>query len=62
MSVFVSDSTDRSLLFSQSQTIDLPTALGASNVIVGFTAATGLSNSTQEILSWSYRGGRARRS
>ncbi|MBC8106074.1 MAG: hypothetical protein H7Z14_05755 [Anaerolineae bacterium] len=59
LSVFVTDSTDRSQLFTASQTIDLPTALGANSVIVGFTAATGLFWSTQEVFSWSYTGGRA---
>lgn len=58
LSVFVSDSTNRSLMFTQAQTIDLPLAIGSNTAIVGFTAATGNFNSTQEIFSWSFSGGR----
>jgi hypothetical protein len=52
----VRDSTDRNKVFSSTKTIDLPTALGSSTAIVGFTAGTGTNVSTQDILSWEYSG------
>jgi hypothetical protein len=59
LSVFVSDSTNRSLQFTDTLAVDIPSLVGGNTATVGFTAATGLFDSDQEIFSWSYSGGRA---
>ena len=41
--------------FTASQTINIPSTVGASTAFVGFTAGTGGTVSTQEILSWTYQ-------
>ena len=53
LSVTITDTvTNRSA--SQSYNIDIPKTVGGGSAYVGFTAATGGQNATQEILSWTY--------
>lgn len=40
--------------FSTNYTIDIPATIGGSSAYVGFTASTGTSASTQDVLAWSY--------
>jgi hypothetical protein len=41
--------------FTMSQAIDIPSTVGSNTAFVGFTAGTGGTVSTQEILTWSYQ-------
>ena len=41
--------------FTASQAINIPSTVGANTALVGFTAGTGGTVSTQEILSWTYQ-------
>jgi hypothetical protein len=40
--------------FTASQAINIPTTVGADTAYVGFTAGTGGSIATQNVLSWTY--------
>jgi hypothetical protein len=40
--------------FTASQAINIPATVGANTAFVGFTAATGGTVSTQDVLSWTY--------
>jgi Legume lectin domain/PQQ enzyme repeat len=42
----------------QSYKVDIPSLVGGSTAYAGFTASTGGTSSVQEILSWSYAGGK----
>ena len=39
---------------TQTYTIDLPTLLGGNTALAGFTAGTGGSTATQDIITWTY--------
>jgi hypothetical protein len=41
--------------FTASQAINIPSTVGANTALVGFTAGTGGTVSTQEVLSWTYQ-------
>ena len=41
--------------FTTSQAINIPSTVGANTALVGFTAGTGGTVSTQEVLSWTYQ-------
>jgi hypothetical protein len=41
--------------FSMSQAINVPSTVGANTAWAGFTAGTGGTVSTQEILTWTYQ-------
>jgi hypothetical protein len=56
LSVVLKDASAAARTFSASKTIDLPAAIGSDTAIVGFTAATGASVSTQDVLNWSFSG------
>jgi hypothetical protein len=56
LTVRVVDSTNSRDVFTASEKINIPHAVGGSTAYVGFTAATGLQISTQKILAWSYSG------
>ncbi|MFZ3217886.1 MAG: chitobiase/beta-hexosaminidase C-terminal domain-containing protein [Candidatus Acidiferrales bacterium] len=53
LSMTIADAT-AGTSFSTSWTVNIPSLVGASTAYVGFTAGTGGSSSTQEIISWSY--------
>ena len=54
LTMTITDATVPADTFSISFPIDIPTTVGASTAFVGFTAATGGSTATQEIISWTY--------
>src|SRR5258707_8821267 len=45
--------------FTASATVNIPSVVGGNTAFVGFTAGTGASTATQEILTWAYSSGSA---
>jgi len=54
LSAVVTDVEHPADVFTDSETINIPSILGGDQAYVGFTGATGVAWSTQEILNWTY--------
>jgi hypothetical protein len=59
LSLTVTDLMQADTSFTTSQAIDIPAFLGSDEAFVGFTAATGSLDSTQQLLAWSYNASNA---
>jgi hypothetical protein len=55
--VTLTDVTTPSQTFTTSWTVNIPATVGANTAFVGFTAGTGGSTATQEVLNWTYTSG-----
>jgi hypothetical protein len=53
----LTDVTTPSQTFTTSWTVNIPATVGANTAFVGFTAGTGGSTATQEVLNWTYTSG-----
>ena len=53
----LTDASTPSQTFTTSWTVNIPATVGANTAFVGFTAGTGGSTATQEILNWTYTSG-----
>ncbi len=56
LSITMTDASDSSKTFHTTSSINIPQIIGASNALVGFTAATGTSVADQKISEWDYSG------
>ena len=54
LSITITDTATPSSTFTTSWPVDIPTIVGANTAYVGFTAGTGSTTATQEILGWTY--------
>jgi len=54
LTVTITDTTVPADTFTISFPVDIPTAVGAPTAFVGFTAGTGGTTATQEIIGWTY--------
>ena len=54
LTMTITDTTVPADTFTISFPVDIPTAVGAPTAFVGFTAGTGGTNATQEIIGWTY--------
>jgi hypothetical protein len=54
LTMTITDTTNTSLTFTKSWTVNIPTAVNATTAYVGFTGGTGGLTAQQQVLSWTY--------
>ncbi|HEY2819587.1 MAG TPA: chitobiase/beta-hexosaminidase C-terminal domain-containing protein [Candidatus Acidoferrum sp.] len=54
LTLTLTDTTNTALTFTTSWKVNIPSIVGGNTALVGFTAGTGGSTATQEILTWTY--------
>lgn len=57
LTLTLTDATTPTDTFTTSWTVNIPATVGANTAFVGFTAGTGGSTATQEIINWTYTSG-----
>jgi Legume lectin domain/Chitobiase/beta-hexosaminidase C-terminal domain len=57
LTLTITDATTPTETFTTSWTVNIPATVGANTAFVGFTAGTGGSTATQEIIGWTYTSG-----
>ena len=57
LTLTITDTTNSAETFTTSWPINIPATVGANTAFVGFTAGTGGSTATQEVLTWTYSSG-----